>query len=304
MHLEPRHPEDDNKFNRIRCRHTKPDGARCGSPALRGSNLCHYHSEVRGTPEQIRQRKARHHSFALPSPRSRAGLQDALGTIMHAIAGNEIDLRRAGLLLYALQIANSNLNEHQRTLPRNAPNTALLENGLTADPPSSPDNEPAQPHYGSGPRPQYTSNGEPFSTTQNHSTQPTSLDFTPPPALWRRCSPATGRMLLETLGRHHGTEPLPGSPQDRFEDRSQDRSDSHLQDAQTEIIPSLEAASLAPARCHSERKPRVAVEKRGPRRACSLRQEEHPYLRRISAKPPHTRSKSALLREAVQPCSR
>ncbi len=49
---------------------------------------------------------------------------------MVRIAANDIDLRRAGLLLYALQIANSNLNHHQNTgtkpsSPRKAPQSRL-----------------------------------------------------------------------------------------------------------------------------------------------------------------------------------
>src|SRR5580765_4339436 len=100
-----------------RCRHIMPQGIPCGSPAVRGEALCYHHNTIGRppvSPTEVRARRARQHSFSIASPRSRAELQDALATVISNLAGNDIDLRRAGLLLYALQIANCNLTEHQR----------------------------------------------------------------------------------------------------------------------------------------------------------------------------------------------
>jgi len=97
----------------LRCRKIGPEDRRCGSPALRGESFCYHHHQTRRPVENLRHRRARQSTFSLPQPNSRGDIQQALGTVMVRIAANDIDLRRAGLLLYALQIANSNLNHHQ-----------------------------------------------------------------------------------------------------------------------------------------------------------------------------------------------
>ncbi len=98
------------------CRHIKPDGRRCGSPSLRGEHFCYYHHTGRRAgprQPQVTTATARKSStFQLPSPADLAehsGVALALGLILHKIAHNEIDARRAGLLLYGLQIASTHL---------------------------------------------------------------------------------------------------------------------------------------------------------------------------------------------------
>ena len=106
------------------CRHIKPDGARCGSPALRNEQFCYYHHSTRRCgPRQpgVTTLSARKSStFDLPSPADLAehtGIGLALGLILHKIAHNEIDPRRAGLLLHGLQIASINLKRHRTPQP-------------------------------------------------------------------------------------------------------------------------------------------------------------------------------------------
>ena len=142
----------------------------------------------------------------MPTPNSRAEIQESLGRIISRVAGNDIDLRRAGLLLYALQLASTNLTEHQRHPKKSDPEPERTQ--------------PEHPHYGTGPRPQFDPNGEPISTIQNSAEQSedSAPDFTPPPAKWHRLRQGTGRLLLEQLGRHHsGDNPLPGTPEDRLD---------------------------------------------------------------------------------------
>lgn len=111
----------------LQCRHIRPDGRRCGSPALRAGHFCYHHDLTRRTgprqPQVNSARAAKSNTFSLPTPADlseRSGLQLAVGQILHKIAHNEIDPRRAGLLLYGLQIASS-------LLPKTAaPGTAPL----------------------------------------------------------------------------------------------------------------------------------------------------------------------------------
>lgn len=218
--------DSNDIYNRRRCRYTLNRGAQCGSPALRGTNLCYFHSEHRGSPDQVRERKARHNSLIMP-PRlqTRAEVQQALATTVIAIAGDDIDPRRAGLLLYALQIASCNLNEHQNNHLRQLP--AGLQH--LSDDPEAAAKELAtrqqlesHPHYGTGPRPKFTPEGEPISTAEGYVSaermahEASLPDFTPRPAHWNKIEPGIGSVLLEALGKHHSKgQPLPGKPSDR-----------------------------------------------------------------------------------------
>ena len=106
------------------CRHIYTNGHRCGSPCLRQQDLCYYHhtSRIRQAPptQDLSQGDHRSAAFALPTPEDRSAIQAAIGEILNRLASNELDPRRAGLLLYGLQIASINL-------PRVAPAAASPE---------------------------------------------------------------------------------------------------------------------------------------------------------------------------------
>src|SRR6202040_1171383 len=55
------------------------------------------------------QRRGRRSTFDLPLPEDRSAIQQSIGEVLRRIASNDIDSRRAGLLLYGLQIATPNL---------------------------------------------------------------------------------------------------------------------------------------------------------------------------------------------------
>jgi hypothetical protein len=103
---------------RYHCRHIFTDGHRCGSPALRAEPFCYYHHTTRKpAPRQPQGRKS---AFDLPLPEDRSAIQLAIGTILQRIASNDLDSRRAGLLLYGLQIASLNLPK-QKEAEESAP---------------------------------------------------------------------------------------------------------------------------------------------------------------------------------------
>jgi hypothetical protein len=100
------------------CRHIFTDGHRCGSKCLRNQDFCYYHhttrrplpkTELAGRQARIDRREAREAAFDLPHPEDRSAIQQGIGQVLRRIAANEIDSRRAGLLLYGLQIASLNL---------------------------------------------------------------------------------------------------------------------------------------------------------------------------------------------------
>jgi hypothetical protein len=104
---------------RYQCRHIFTDGHRCGSICLRGEPFCYYHHTTRKpAPRQSLGKKS---SFDLPLPEDRSAIQASIGIILQKIASNDLDPRRAGLLLYGLQIASLNLPKHHRDQDEEAP---------------------------------------------------------------------------------------------------------------------------------------------------------------------------------------
>ena len=94
---------------RFQCRHIFADGHRCGSPCLRGEELCYFHHTTRRPIVDLHARRSRQSRFDLPLPEDRSSIQSSIGEVLRRLSRNEIDPRRAGLLLYGLQIASSNL---------------------------------------------------------------------------------------------------------------------------------------------------------------------------------------------------
>ena len=105
----------ETKPKRYQCRHIFTDGHRCGSICLRGEEFCYYHHTTRRPAQNPRARRGRQSTFDLPvtDPNDRTGLQSTIVEVLRRIAANDIDPRRAGLLLYGLQIASLNLPKPQ-----------------------------------------------------------------------------------------------------------------------------------------------------------------------------------------------
>ena len=89
---------------RPRCRHLFPDGHRCGSPSLRHEELCYYHHTTRRAVADLRARRARSSEFELPPIDDRSGILASIAEVLQRIAACAIDNKRAGLLLYGLQL--------------------------------------------------------------------------------------------------------------------------------------------------------------------------------------------------------
>jgi hypothetical protein len=86
------------------CAHIRVTGIQCGSPALREKEFCYFHQRmIRGVPTP---KNARIHPMALIE--TEESIQVALMETINAIVRNQIDLRRADLILKALHIAVKN----------------------------------------------------------------------------------------------------------------------------------------------------------------------------------------------------
>ncbi len=91
------------------CRHLHPDGAYCGSPALRERKYCYYHLMQRG--RRLRRARALRdnlpYRLELPPLSDLDSVQFALSEITQAVGSGQLDQRAAGKMLYAIQQATS-----------------------------------------------------------------------------------------------------------------------------------------------------------------------------------------------------
>jgi hypothetical protein len=84
------------------CRHIMPSGKKCHSPALRDKAYCYYHFNLRRMADPS-SREA--NQLAVHAIEDASGIQIALTQVLGALNSPYMDTRRAGLLLYGLQIA-------------------------------------------------------------------------------------------------------------------------------------------------------------------------------------------------------
>ena len=85
------------------CRHIMPSGARCHSPALRDQPYCYFHTSLHRSAAQ--KSVFDDPSLTLPALEDSSAVQIALTQVLGALSSSKLDPRRAGLLLYGLQIA-------------------------------------------------------------------------------------------------------------------------------------------------------------------------------------------------------
>jgi hypothetical protein len=155
------------------CRHIRANGTRCGSPALRGRALCFFHHADRlrypnrhhrqldDTPTIIHstlpdrdglQRNPLVAEYAAPTQalaldfpplEDRESIQVALSMLLSALARNQMEPKRAGLLLYGLQVASANAKSLIQNAADTVRDTVLDDTGLEI----APDQDPEQPEH-------------------------------------------------------------------------------------------------------------------------------------------------------------
>jgi hypothetical protein len=98
-----------------RCRHVKTKGTQCGSPALKGKELCYYHEQNRPEPVEIYfdDQPGCAGQMVLPVFEDAHSIQTVIRQVVQLLLSQKIERKDAGLLLYALQIASGNLKTMQ-----------------------------------------------------------------------------------------------------------------------------------------------------------------------------------------------
>ena len=100
-----------------RCQHIKVNGTQCGSPALRRNRLCYFHKRhhderIELNADRQKNARARRRTIAIDLPvlEDANSIQVSLMQITRLLIAGDIDAKTAGLILYALQTASSNLH--------------------------------------------------------------------------------------------------------------------------------------------------------------------------------------------------
>ena len=96
-----------------RCQHVWLNGQRCAAPALRGQKRCHFHQHIE--PYALDSQDAEPH---LPFIEDATSLQVVLNRVIRMINCGPATYKTFGLMLYALQIACTNLNNFMAEHPR------------------------------------------------------------------------------------------------------------------------------------------------------------------------------------------
>ena len=91
-----------------RCQHVKVNGTQCGSPALRRKRFCYFHDNYRQTKARLAD-ESQALLCNLPLLEDANSIQLAVMQVIHLMNSGRMDTKVAGLTLYALQTAASNL---------------------------------------------------------------------------------------------------------------------------------------------------------------------------------------------------
>ena len=101
-----------------RCQHVKVNGTQCGSPALRRKRFCYFHDNYRETQARLVAEHSKVTIGNFPLLEDANSIQVAVMHVIHMLGSGKIDNKMAGLVLYALQTASSNMKRVSFEAPK------------------------------------------------------------------------------------------------------------------------------------------------------------------------------------------
>jgi len=117
-----------------RCCHIRANGTQCGSPALRNQELCYYHRESQPQRVEVSGENGKPCGHVLvPVFEDAASIQNMVRQVTILLLEGKIDTKKSGQILYALQIASSNLKRMAEEKPR--PVQVVIDEEKVADTP-------------------------------------------------------------------------------------------------------------------------------------------------------------------------
>ncbi len=98
------------------CQHIKMNGDRCGAPALRDRKFCRFHNCCGAVQVDVSTSATVPAApFFLPVLEDAASIQLAITQVCEHLLHRRLDAKKAGILLYAMQVALSNLGRLNNT---------------------------------------------------------------------------------------------------------------------------------------------------------------------------------------------
>ena len=92
------------------CQHVKMSGDRCGAPALRDQKFCRFHTCCFPVEFDVSTSAAEPPApFLLPVLEDATSIQLTITKVCEHLLHRRLDAKKAGILLYAMQVASSNL---------------------------------------------------------------------------------------------------------------------------------------------------------------------------------------------------
>ena len=121
------------------CQHVKPDGVRCGTPAIRGHKYCYQHTTVRRLIPKTQlhglyvpgQTGEPYKEFELPYLECGEAIQIGFMQLIHGVAAGLIPEQRGRIMLSALHGAAANLRATEKAAATARAAKAIL-GGATA----------------------------------------------------------------------------------------------------------------------------------------------------------------------------
>ena len=104
-----------------RCQHTKTNGTRCGSPALKNNLFCYYHQHCHPVAWDYQcgsYVNCSRSELTLPPFEDAESIQVVLRKVVELVLQHRIGEKEAKLVLYALQLASNNLKRLQPSAPK------------------------------------------------------------------------------------------------------------------------------------------------------------------------------------------
>ncbi len=118
-----------------RCQHVKLGGDRCGAPALRDQKFCRFHNCCRPAQVDVSTSAAEPAApFLLPVLEDAASIQLAITQVCEHLLHRRLDAKKAGILLYAMQVASSNLSRLSQEKMKENPNESPSDAPASSEP--------------------------------------------------------------------------------------------------------------------------------------------------------------------------
>lgn len=144
-----------DKYSDEACQQIKLDGEPCRSAALRGKKFCYYHLHSGPPPKDVSNPGVIPQvQFHLPLLDDATSIQATISLVCEHLLHRRLEPKKAGILLYAMQVASSNLsrlNEDRNQKKNGESNSMNPLEASPSDPASSDTPRTAQDDSGAKP---------------------------------------------------------------------------------------------------------------------------------------------------------